>query len=144
MPAIGDDIFFASIPELNAKLKAKEFSAEELTRAFSERLQKLGPRYNALALLLPLEALRKAKAVDQELKRDRLRGPLQGIPYGVKDLLSYAGQPTTWGAKPYAGQVFDYHADGVSKLDGVGAVITGKLSTVELAGGGGYRLPRRR
>jgi aspartyl-tRNA(Asn)/glutamyl-tRNA(Gln) amidotransferase subunit A len=141
MPAIGDDIFFASIPELNAKLKAKEFSAEELTRAFSERLQKLGPRYNALALPLPLEALRKAKEVDQELKRDRLRGPLQGIPYGVKDLLSYAGQPTTWGAKPYAGQVFDYHATVVSKLDGVGAVITGKLSTVELAGGGGYRFP---
>jgi aspartyl-tRNA(Asn)/glutamyl-tRNA(Gln) amidotransferase subunit A len=139
MPVIGEDVFFATIPELNTRLKAKEFSAEELTRAFSDRLQKLGPRYNALALPLPLEALRKASEVDQELKRERLRGPLQGVPYGVKDLLSYAGQPTTWGAKPYAGQVFDYHATVVSKLEGVGAVITGKLSTVELAGGGGYR-----
>ena len=55
-------------------------------------------------------ALRKAKEVDKEIKRGRLRGPLQGIPYGVKDLLSFAGQPTTWGAKPYAGQVFDYNA----------------------------------
>ena len=61
--------------------------------------------------------MRKAKAVDQDLKRDRLRGPLQGIPYGVKDLLSYAGQPTTWGAKPYAGQVFDYNATVIDKLD---------------------------
>jgi aspartyl-tRNA(Asn)/glutamyl-tRNA(Gln) amidotransferase subunit A len=141
MPVIGDDVFFATIPELNTRLKAKEFTAEELARAFSERLQQFGPRYNALALPLPLEALRKAKEVDKDIKRDRLRGPLQGVPYGVKDLLSYAGQPTAWGAKPYAGQVFDYHATVVSKLDGVGAVITGKLSTVELAGGGGYRLP---
>ncbi|HYW41529.1 MAG TPA: amidase [Bryobacteraceae bacterium] len=139
MAAIGDDVFFAAIPELNARLKDKEFSAEDLARAFAGRLEQLGPRYNALALGLPQQAIRKAKEVDQELKRDRLRGPLQGIPYGVKDLLSYAGQPTTWGAKPYAGQVFDYNATVVDKLDGVGAVLTGKLSMVELAGGGGYR-----
>ena len=54
MAAIGNDVFFATIPELNARLKAGEFSAEELARAFSERLQQLGPRYNALALP-PLE-----------------------------------------------------------------------------------------
>jgi aspartyl-tRNA(Asn)/glutamyl-tRNA(Gln) amidotransferase subunit A len=139
MAVIGDDLFFATIPELNARLKSKEISAEELARAFVERLQQFGPRYNALALLLPQEAFRKAREVDKDLKRDRFRGPLQGIPYGVKDLLSYAGQPTTWGAKPYAGQVFDYNATVIDKLDGVGAVITGKLSMVELAGGGGYR-----
>jgi aspartyl-tRNA(Asn)/glutamyl-tRNA(Gln) amidotransferase subunit A len=139
MAEIGEDIFFATIPELNARLKSKEISAEELARAFAARLQQFGPRYNALALPLPLEALRKAREVDKELKRERFRGPLQGIPYGVKDLLSYAGQPTTWGAKPYAGQVFDYNATVIDKLDDVGAVITGKLSTVELAGGGGYR-----
>src|SRR5690349_9670232 len=110
MPAIDDDVFFATIPELNALLKRKEFSAEELVRAFSDRLQRLGPRFNALALPLPLEALRQARQVDGDIKRGRLRGPLQGIPYGAKDILSYAGQPTTWGAKPYAGQVFDYNA----------------------------------
>src|ERR1700674_5582913 len=141
MAAIGNDVFFATLPELNTRLKAKEFSAEDLARAFSERLQQLGPRYNALALPLHQEALRKAKEVDKEIKRERFRGPLQGIPYGVKDLLSFAGQPTTWGAKPYAGQVFDYNATVVNRLDGVGAVITGKLSMVELAGGGGYRYP---
>ena len=88
---------------------------------------------------MPQEALRQAREVDQDIKRGRLRGPLQGIPYGVKDLLSYAGQPTTWGAKPYAGQVFDYNATVIDKLAGVGAVLAGKLSMVELAGGGGYR-----
>ena len=141
MAAIATDVFFATIPELNARLKAKEFSAEDLARAFSARLQQLGPRYNALALSLHQEALKQAREVDKDLKRRRYRGPLQGIPYGVKDLLAYAGQPTTWGAKPYAGQVFDYNAAVIDKLSGVGGVLTGKLSMVELAGGGGYRFP---
>ena len=140
MAAIGNDVLFATIPELNERLKAKEFTAEELARAFAERLAQLGPRYNALALPLQQEAIRKARDVDQDLKHERFRGPLQGIPYGVKDLLSYSGQPTTWGARPYAGQVFDYNATVIDKLDGVGAVLTGKLAMVELAGGGGYRL----
>ena len=139
MADIGEDIFFATIPELNAHLKAKDFSAEELARAFASRLATLGPRYNALALPLEQHAVRRAKEVDKELKRERYRGALQGIPYGAKDLLSYAGQPTTWGAKPYAAQVFDYNATVIDKLDGVGAVLAGKLSMVELAGGGGYR-----
>jgi aspartyl-tRNA(Asn)/glutamyl-tRNA(Gln) amidotransferase subunit A len=139
MAAIGDDLFFATIPELNQRLTSKEISAEDLVRAFANRLEQLGPRYNALALPLPEQAIRKAKDVDKEIKRGRLRGPLQGVPYGVKDLISFKGQPTTWGAKPYAGQIFDYNATVVDKLDDVGAVLTGKLSMVELAGGGGYR-----
>src|SRR5262245_13336579 len=137
MPAVPNNVFFATIPELNAGLARKEFSAEELTRAFLERMEQLGPRHNAVALLLPQEAIRKSKEVDKDLKRGRLRGPLQGIPYAVKDLLSYRGQPTTWGARPYAAQVFDYHATVVDKLEGVGAIITAKLAMVELAGGGG-------
>jgi len=139
MAAIPNDVFFATVTELNTRLKAKEFKAEDLARAFAERLAQLGPRYNALALPLTQEARRKAKAVDQDLKIDRLRGPLQGIPYGAKDLLAYKGQPTTWGAKPYAAQVFPYNATVIDKLDAVGAVLTGKLAMVELAGGGGYR-----
>ena len=139
MAQLGSDIFFSTIGELNARLASKEVSAVELARAFIDRLEQLGPRYNALALLLKPEAIRKAQEVDKDIKRGRLRGPLQGIPYGVKDLLSYAGQPTTWGARPYAGQVFDYNATIIDKLEGVGAVITGKLAMVELAGGGGYR-----
>ena len=74
MANVPNDVFFATIPELNARLKAKEFSAEDLARAFSERLQQLGPRYNALALSLRESAIRKAKDVDGDLKRDRKRG----------------------------------------------------------------------
>ena len=135
-----DDIFFSTITELNARLRKKEFSAVELTKAFAERLSSLGPRYNALALPLTKEALKAAKAVDGDLKRERFRGPLQGIPFGAKDLLSVAGQITTWGAKPYSEQKFPYTATALTKLESTGALLIGKLAMVELAGGGGYRI----
>jgi aspartyl-tRNA(Asn)/glutamyl-tRNA(Gln) amidotransferase subunit A len=130
--------FFSPISDLNARLKKREFTAVELVRGFSERLEKLGPRYNALALPLTEVALKRAKAVDDELKRERYRGPLQGIPYGAKDLLSFAGHPTTWGAKPYAAQVFDETATVLQKLDKTGSILIGKLAMVELAGGPSY------
>src|SRR5580658_8309928 len=141
MAELGPEIFFATVAELSAKIASKEISAEELVRAFANRLEQQGRRYNALALPLPERAIRVAKEVDKDIKRGRLRGPLHGIPYAVKDLLSFAGQITTWGAKPYAAQIFDYNATVIDKLASAGAVLTGKLSMVELAGGGGYRLP---
>ena len=79
-----------------------------------------------------------ARDVDDDIKHDRFRGPLHGIPCGVKDLLSVAKHPTTWGAKPYEDQVFDYDATVVARLNGARAPIIGKLSMIELAGGGGY------
>jgi Asp-tRNA(Asn)/Glu-tRNA(Gln) amidotransferase A subunit family amidase len=139
MPPPGPDIFFATLTELNAKLKAREISVLELTRAFTARLERIGPRYNALALPLTEQAQRRARELDDDIKRDRWRSPIHGIPFAVKDLLSFAGQPTTWGARPYAGQVFDYSATAVTKLDKAGGVLIGKLAMVELAGGPAYR-----
>jgi aspartyl-tRNA(Asn)/glutamyl-tRNA(Gln) amidotransferase subunit A len=139
MASIPDDIFFASITEINQKLKAKEFSVVELTKAFCDRLERIGPRFNALALTLREPALRAAKNVDGDIKRERFRGPLQGIPFGAKDLLAYEKHPTTWGARPYAGQVFDYNATVLNKLAKIGGILTGKLAMVELAGGPSYR-----
>jgi aspartyl-tRNA(Asn)/glutamyl-tRNA(Gln) amidotransferase subunit A len=139
MPSISDDIFFAGIAEINQKLTKKEFSAVELARAFCDRLEAIGPRYNALALSLRKVALRDAKDVDGDIKRERLRGPLQGIPFGAKDLLSFAKHPTTWGAQPYAGQVFDYTASVLKRIQKRGGLLTGKLAMVELAGGPSYR-----
>jgi aspartyl-tRNA(Asn)/glutamyl-tRNA(Gln) amidotransferase subunit A len=133
------EVFFSSITDINKRLRAREFSAVELTRAFCDRLERVGPRYNALVLSLRDSAVKKAKDVDSDLKIDRTRGPLQGIPFGVKDLIAVKGHPTTWGAKPYATQVFDEDAPVVQKLKKTGAILIGKLSMVELAGGGGYR-----
>ncbi len=138
MAEIAPDIFFSSISELSAKLRAKEFSCVELTRAFCDRLERIGPRYNALALSLREQAVRQARDVDRDLKIDRTRGSLQGIPYGVKDLLAVPKHPTTWGARPYAAQVFDYNAQVIEKLNKVGAILIGKLAMIELAGGGDY------
>jgi aspartyl-tRNA(Asn)/glutamyl-tRNA(Gln) amidotransferase subunit A len=139
MSSISDDIFFAGIAEIHQKLAKREFSAVELARAFCDRLETIGPRYNALALSLRKDVLRNAKEVDGDIKRDRLRGPLQGIPFGAKDLLAYAKHPTTWGAKPYADQVFDYTANVLQRIQKHGGLLTGKLAMVELAGGPSYR-----
>jgi aspartyl-tRNA(Asn)/glutamyl-tRNA(Gln) amidotransferase subunit A len=136
---VTEDLFFATATELNAGLVKREFSAVELVKAFSARLERLGPRFNALALPLSEAASHRAKDVDGDLKRERYRGPLQGVPFGAKDLLALAGKPTTWGAKPYAGQVLNETATVLTKLDQTGSLLIGKLSMVELAGGGGYR-----
>jgi aspartyl-tRNA(Asn)/glutamyl-tRNA(Gln) amidotransferase subunit A len=139
MAAVPDDVFFNSVTEINRRLKSREFKALDLVRAFVQRLEHLGPRYNALALLLPQQALHEAKNVDADIKLERYRGVLQGVPFGAKDLLAYKGQPTTWGARPYASQVFDYTANIIQKLSKTGSVLIGKLAMIELAGGGGYR-----
>ncbi len=129
---------FATISQLNDSLRNREISSVELTKLFARRLETLGPQYNALACSLAKEAHKTAKDVDDDLKRERFRGPLQGIPYAVKDLLATRKYPTTWGAKPFADQVFDYNATVIDRLAGAQALLIGKLSMIELAGGGGY------
>ena len=132
---------FASIGELNAALRNREVSSLELTEYFGKRLETLGPAYNALALPLWKQAKRLAKDADFEIKLERFRGPLQGIPYAAKDLIAVAKFPTTWGAKPFADQVFDEDATVIKRLIAKKATLIGKLSMVELAGGGGYSSP---
>lgn len=129
---------FATIPELGAALRAGEMSASELTKFFSKRLETIGPQYNALACSLAKPAHKMSKDVDSDFKHETIRSPLGGIPYGAKDLLAAANFPTTWGAKPYAEQVFDYDATAISRLASARAILIGKLAMVELAGGGGY------
>jgi aspartyl-tRNA(Asn)/glutamyl-tRNA(Gln) amidotransferase subunit A len=130
-----DDLFFSTVGELNQRLRSREISAKELVQEFGARLTQLGPKYNALALPLVDRATKAAHDVDDDLKHQRFHGPLQGIPWGAKDLLSVKNLPTTWGAKPYANQVFDYTAAAVAKAEKKGALLLGKLAMIELAGG---------
>jgi aspartyl-tRNA(Asn)/glutamyl-tRNA(Gln) amidotransferase subunit A len=139
MALAGEDLYFATAAELNEGWKKGDFSSQELTRAFLDRLEKQGAAHNALAHSLRQEALEQAKQVDAERKRERFRGRLQGVPFGAKDLLAWPKHPTTWGAKPYAGQVFEEPATVLRKLTKAGAVLIGKLAMIQLAGGGGYR-----
>jgi aspartyl-tRNA(Asn)/glutamyl-tRNA(Gln) amidotransferase subunit A len=135
----GDELFYLSVSELAKRIEAKKLSPVDLTQAYLDRSQKFGPRFNAYARLTPEIALEQAKAAEKEIHRGHYRGPLHGIPYAAKDLLAVKGVPTTWGAKPYANQVFDYNATVIDHLNRVGAVMLGKASMIELAGGMGYR-----
>jgi aspartyl-tRNA(Asn)/glutamyl-tRNA(Gln) amidotransferase subunit A len=136
---MNDDILYSSISELGRLLRAREISSVELTKACLERLETLGPKYNALALLTRELAERQAGESDDRLKRRQPRGPLEGIPYGVKDLFATKGLPTTWGSEPFRDQVFDYDATVIQRLRNGGGVLAAKLAMVPLAGGGGYR-----
>jgi aspartyl-tRNA(Asn)/glutamyl-tRNA(Gln) amidotransferase subunit A len=135
----GDELFYLSVSELAKRIEAKKLSPVDLTQAYLDRSQKLGPRFNAYARLTPEIALEQANAAEKEIHRGHYRGPLHGIPYAAKDLLAVKALPTTWGAKPYANQVFDYNATVIEHLNRVGAVMLGKASMIELAGGMGYR-----
>jgi aspartyl-tRNA(Asn)/glutamyl-tRNA(Gln) amidotransferase subunit A len=139
MSALAREDFFQSVADLGPQIKRKQISPVDLTEAYLDRLETLGPRYNALAALTRDVALEQARAAESEISRDRYRGPLHGIPYGAKDLLATENIPTTWGAAPCKGQMFDHDATVVRRLRDAGAVLVGKLAMVEFAGGLGYR-----
>src|SRR3989440_4540688 len=136
---ITEEILYLPVSELSKRIESKKLSPVELTKAYLDRSEKLGPRLNAYAKLTPDIALEQAQAAEKEIQRGHYRGPLHGIPYAAKDLLAVKGIPCTWGAKPYANQVFDYNATVIDHLKRVGAVMIGKASMIELAGGMGYR-----
>lgn len=133
-----EDLAFADCTTLAGLLAKKSISSLDLTNLYLERLERLGPHYNALVTLVPERARREARRADAERASGKVRGPLHGIPYGVKDLLATSDAPTTWGAAPYRDQHFDYDATTIAKLGAAGAVLIGKLAMVELAGGFGY------
>src|SRR5205823_11393676 len=87
----GGDLAFASLPDLGRLLRARRTSATELAELFLERLERFGPRYNCLVAVTPERALAEVARADRELAAGKIRGPLHGIPYGVKDLLAAAG-----------------------------------------------------
>ncbi len=136
---IGEDVLYLSVAELGQQIKTRKLSSLELTKAYLDRSEKLGPRLNSYATLTPELALRQAVEADKEIARGKYRGPLHGIPYAAKDLLAVKGYPTTWGAKPFADQTFDFNATVIEKLNTAGAVLIGKAAMIELAGGLGYR-----
>jgi len=132
------DFAFLSIAELGTLLRRKKSSATELATYFLDRLERVGPQLNAVVTVTRERALAEAAQADREITAGKWRGPLHGIPYGVKDLLATKDYPTTWGAEPYRQQKFDSDATVVERLGAAGAVLCAKLAMVELAGGMGY------
>lgn len=104
------------------------------------RLETIGREHRAVAELTREHALKRAAAADKRFAEGAPLGPLDGIPYGAKDLLAAKGIPTRWGSPGHRDQVFDYDATVIAKLDSQGAVMAAKLSMIELAGGGNYNV----
>jgi aspartyl-tRNA(Asn)/glutamyl-tRNA(Gln) amidotransferase subunit A len=134
-----EDLQYASVGELAQKIRAGTLSPVALTEAYLSRSETIGRRLNAYATLTRERALAEAREAEREIRAGKYRGLLHGIPYAAKDLLAAKGYPTTWGAKPYAKQQFDYDATVIAKLREAGAVLIGKAAMIELAGSFGYR-----
>ena len=135
---ISVETLYAPVSELAAQIRARRLSPVELTEAYLQRLETVGKRLNAVAYVMRETALKEARQAEDEIGRGRYRGPLHGIPYGVKDLCATREAPTTWGATPFREQRFDYDATVVTRLREAGAVLVAKLAMIELAGGMGY------
>ncbi|HEX7955380.1 MAG TPA: amidase, partial [Pyrinomonadaceae bacterium] len=132
------ETLYAPVSQLAAQIRARKLSPVELAEGYLHRLETVGKRLNAVAYVMRETALKEARQAEAEIRRGRYRGPLHGIPYGVKDLCATREAPTTWGATPYKEQRFDYDATVVTRLREAGAVLVAKLAMIELAGGMGY------
>lgn len=134
-PADLEEVAFWPVTHLGALVASRQVTSVELTRMYLERLRRYDPVLECVITLTPELAMEEAERADRELAEGRNRGPLHGIPWGAKDLLSKRGYPTTWGSEAYRDQVIDYDATVVRSLSEAGAVLVAKLSTGEIARG---------
>ena len=133
LPASDADIAFAPVWRLARWIEGRQLTSERLTRIYLARIARFDPELRCIITLTPDHALARARAADAEIAAGRYRGPLHGIPYGVKDLLDTAGIRTTWGAEPYRDRVPAADSAVVARLDAAGAVLIAKLSLGALA-----------
>ena len=135
LPQNRDDLAFYSIEELASLIKNRKMSSTELTQFYIERLKKYGDILECVVTITEELALEQAKKADDDLAKGIYKGPLHGIPYGVKDLFAVEGYKTTWGAAPYKNQEIEHTATVVKKLEDAGAVLVAKLTLGALAMG---------
>jgi Asp-tRNA(Asn)/Glu-tRNA(Gln) amidotransferase A subunit family amidase len=133
LPADDEDIAFAPVTHLSRWIEKRQLTSERLTRIYLARIQKFDPKLRCIITLNADGALAAAQRADREIAAGKYRGPLHGIPYGVKDLLDTAGIRTTWGAEPFRDRVPTADSAVVSRLNAAGAVLLAKLSLGALA-----------
>jgi Asp-tRNA(Asn)/Glu-tRNA(Gln) amidotransferase A subunit family amidase len=128
-----EDVCFHSARDLAELIRTKKVSSVALTQMYLERLKRYDPLLHFVITFTEDRAQAKAKEADREIAAGKYRGPLHGLPWGGKDLLSVAGYRTTWGAGGFENQTFDEDATVVKRLDAAGAVLIAKLSLGALA-----------
>ena len=135
MPTNKNEIAFYSIQQLGSLLRNKSITSVELTAFFIERIKKYADTLQCVVSLTESIALEQASKADEELKKGIDRGPLHGIPYGLKDLFAVKNTNTTWGAQPYKDQKIDQDAYVYTRLKEAGGVLVAKFSLGALAMG---------
>lgn len=135
-PAKEEDIAFLPVTHLSGLIRTKRITSLELTRLYLDRLKTYGPKLLCVVNLTEDLAMEQAVKADKEIAQGRYRGPLHGIPYGLKDLFAVKGTKTTWGAEPFRDQTIDVDSTVYLRLREAGAVLVAKLSMGALAMGG--------
>ena len=133
LPSRDEDIAFAPVTRLSRWIEQRKISSDRLTRIYLDRLQRFDPKLRCVITLTRDQALKQAAQADREIAQGKYRGPLHGIPFGVKDLLDTAGIPTTYGAEPFRNRVPAEDSAVVKRLYDAGAVLVAKLSLGALA-----------
>jgi Asp-tRNA(Asn)/Glu-tRNA(Gln) amidotransferase A subunit family amidase len=133
MPANRNELAFYSIMQLASLVKNKKITSVELTKFFIDRLKKWGDTLQSVITLTEDLAMQQAEQADEEIKKGMYKGPLHGIPYGLKDLFAVKGYKTTWGSTPYKDQVINEDSYVYTQLKNAGAVLCAKLSLGALA-----------
>lgn len=133
LPTSDADIAYAPVTQLSRWIERKQLTSDRLTRIYLQRIEALDPKIRAVITPTHELALKQAAQADSEIAAGRYRGPLHGVPYGVKDLLDTAGIPTTYGAEPFRNRVPAADSAVVKRLTDAGAVLVAKLSLGALA-----------
>lgn len=135
VPGDPDEIAWLPVARLAALIRDRHISSVELTELYLDRMTRYDPELMFAVSILPDRAREEAQQADMDLRNGTWRGPLHGIPYGVKDLFTVTGTRTTWGSDAFADQRIDEDADIVVRLREAGAILTAKLATGEFASG---------
>jgi Asp-tRNA(Asn)/Glu-tRNA(Gln) amidotransferase A subunit family amidase len=133
VPAHDEDIAYAPVTQLSRWIESRQLTSERLTQIYLARLERFNPQLRCAITITKDHALQQAKQADAEIVAGKYRGPLHGVPYGVKDLLDTAGIPTTYGAEPFRNRVPNEDSAVVRRLNEAGAVLVAKLSLGALA-----------
>lgn len=134
-PSNEDDLAFLPAYKLASLIKTKQITSTELTKLYLDRLKKFDPQLFCVVNLTEQLALKQAAKADEEIAAGNYRGPLHGIPFGAKDLISVDGYPTTWGIPVFRDRTIPQTATVVTRLFDAGAVLVAKLSLGAIAMG---------
>jgi Asp-tRNA(Asn)/Glu-tRNA(Gln) amidotransferase A subunit family amidase len=133
MPKTDEELAFLPVTHLAKLVETRQVKPSDLVKLYLARLKRYDPTLHCVVSLTEDLAQVQAKKADEEIAAGTYRGPLHGMPWGVKDLLAVRGTRTTWGISPYRDRVIDVDSTAYTKLAAAGAILIAKLSTGALA-----------